>query len=103
MFKSSEPEALAKATSLLSASGIPFRIIDRNERSRKVPQRVHWLFVSPRDAAAAMQKISEVPSEVILEQKAEPITPQTRAIAWMQLITLAVVLLFGIIMAILNR
>ncbi|MDD5774103.1 MAG: hypothetical protein PHX78_11625 [bacterium] len=102
IFKSSEPEAFARAIALLKSSGIPFRI-EENVGGGRIPWRTYLLFVSSKNADNALQQIAEVPSEFIFAQNAKPISAENRSFARMYLILLIVMVIFLVVMVFLKR
>lgn len=98
VFKSSEPDAYARATVLLKSAGIPFRGVDQHVGSLRLPRRVHWILVPENHVETAAQAITSVPSEILMSPQEQPISTASRTIAWTQIITLAVLALFWLIM-----
>lgn len=103
VFRSSDPDTLAKAVTLLKACGITCRVVDRNEGSGWIPYRVYWVYVSPEDSEKAMQSIGLLPNEMSPPNDALSLSNENRSIARFYLMALAVGLIVAAIISFLAR
>ena len=103
IFKSTDPDAIARAVSLLKSAGIPFRELTQPSGSARVPRRVNWIVVDPCFEIEARQTIADIPTEIILPSHSPTIDHGHRAITWILLITVAVIILISLIARLLNN
>jgi len=97
IFRSRDPDAFARARAILAGAQLPFEVEETYEGGVKFPRRFFWITV-PRDVEArAGEKISAIPSEIIM-----PRVPATRFTAWVQFIILILMAVFALVSLLVN-
>ena len=101
VFKTNEADSFVKAIALLDESEIGYRTSYRNEGGYNTPRRIHEIFVLSVDAESALSILEDIPTETFTIQTSDTTSHESNSISRVQRIILAMVILFGIIMAIL--
>ena len=103
VFRSADPDAVARGVVLLESAGIRFREHYGFETCLYVPRRIHYISVRPQDVGAAREALSSVPSEIILFRKSRPLTKKELLYANLSFLAVVAVFVYIFIRMILNE